>query len=85
MGQPTDNIIQLQTPFGGGKTHTLIYLYHKAKNQGYNVVVFSGDKFGSKDNTLWEEIEKQLTGKIEKFKGKNSSWWRSYQGLSKRT
>jgi len=70
MGQPTDNIIQLQTPFGGGKTHTLIYLYHKAKRQGYDVVVFSGDKFGSKDNTLWEEIEKQLTGKIEKFKGK---------------
>ncbi|MDI6714413.1 MAG: DUF499 domain-containing protein [Thermodesulfovibrio sp.] len=71
QGQPSDSVIQLQTPFGGGKTHTLIYLYHKAKKQDYNVVVFSGDKFGSKDNTLWEEMEKQLTGKIELFKGKN--------------
>jgi len=70
QGQPSDSVIQLQTPFGGGKTHTLIYLYHKAKMRGYNVFVFSGDKFGSKDNTLWEEMEKQLTGKIENFKGK---------------
>ncbi len=58
------------TPFGGGKTHTLIYLYHKAKEWGANVVVFSGAKLGSKDNTLWEEFENQLNGKIERFKGK---------------
>lgn len=49
QGQSSDSVIQLQTPFGGGKTHTLIYLYHKAKKRDYNVVVFSGDKFGSKD------------------------------------
>lgn len=69
-GQPSDSVIQLVTPFGGGKTHTLIYLYHKAKEWGANVVVFSGAKLGSKDNTLWEEFENQLNGKIERFKGK---------------
>ena len=30
-GEGGDSIIQLQTPFGGGKTHSLIALYHKAK------------------------------------------------------
>jgi exonuclease VII small subunit len=29
-----DGVIQLQTPFGGGKTHALIALYHVAKNRG---------------------------------------------------
>jgi Predicted ATPase (AAA+ superfamily) len=29
-GQGGDPVIQLQTPFGGGKTHALIALYHKA-------------------------------------------------------
>jgi hypothetical protein len=27
-GQPTDKILQLRTPFGGGKTHSLVSLYH---------------------------------------------------------
>ena len=26
-----DAVIQLQTPFGGGKTHSLIALYHRAR------------------------------------------------------
>ena len=26
-----DPVIQIQTPFGGGKTHSLIAMYHKAK------------------------------------------------------
>ena len=25
-------VIQIQTPFGGGKTHALVYLYHLFKN-----------------------------------------------------
>ena len=29
----TDSVIQLQTPFGGGKTHTLVALYHLLKNK----------------------------------------------------
>jgi hypothetical protein len=70
-GEGGDPIIQLQTPFGGGKTHCLIALYHKAKELGVNLIVFSGDKFSAGENepTLWEEMEKQLEGKIENLKG----------------
>jgi len=71
-GKGGDPIIQLQTPFGGGKTHALIALYHKAKEWGTNIIVFSGDKFpaGKDEPTLWEEFERQLTGKTEILKGK---------------
>ena len=30
-GQGGDPVIQIQTPFGGGKTHALIAMYHKAE------------------------------------------------------
>ena len=43
-GKGGDAVIQLQTPFGGGKTHCLIALYHKAKEWKANVFVFVGDK-----------------------------------------
>lgn len=71
-GKGGDPVIQLQTPFGGGKTHTLIALYHKAKEWNANVVVIDGTALDPKDTTLWEEIERQLTGKVEKLKGKTS-------------
>ncbi len=64
-GSIGDSVIQLQTPFGGGKTHTLIALYHKAKEWGVNVAVFEGTTFDPKEVKPWEEIEKQLTGKVE--------------------
>lgn len=71
QGKGGDPVIQLQTPFGGGKTHSLIALYHKAKDWNAKVVVFSGDKFpvGESEPSLWEEMERQLEGKIEKLKG----------------
>ncbi|MCX7704277.1 MAG: DUF499 domain-containing protein, partial [Planctomycetota bacterium] len=31
-GEGGDSVIQLQTPFGGGKTHALLALYHAVKN-----------------------------------------------------
>ena len=71
-GKGGDPIIQLQTPFGGGKTHSLIALYHKTKEWGAKVVVIDGTALDSKETTIWEEIEKQLTGKVEKLKGKTS-------------
>lgn len=64
-----DSTIQLQTPFGGGKTHTLIALYHKAKEWGAKVVVLDGTALNPKEKKLWEELERQLTGKIEITKG----------------
>src|SRR5262245_29735223 len=29
-GEPGDRVLQLRTPFGGGKTHSLLALYHLA-------------------------------------------------------
>lgn len=66
-GKGGDPIIHLQTPFGGGKTHSLIALYHKAKEWKIKTVVIVGEKIDPTD-TLWGIIEKQLTGKIQRFK-----------------
>ncbi len=62
-----DPVIQIQTPFGGGKTHSLIALYHKCKEKKVNTVVIVGEKLNP-DSTIWSIIEKQLTGKVTKFK-----------------
>ena len=67
-GKGGDPVIQLQTPFGGGKTHTLIAMYHRAKEWGAKTVVIEGTAL-SGDIKLWELLEKQLTGKIEILKG----------------
>lgn len=66
-GKGGDPVIHLQTPFGGGKTHSLIALYHKAKEWNAKTVVIVGEKIEATD-TLWGLIEKQLTGKNERFK-----------------
>jgi hypothetical protein len=71
-GKAGDPVIQLQTPFGGGKTHTLIALFHKAKEWGAKVVVFDGAALDPRDSKPWEELERQLTGKIELTKGEIS-------------
>jgi len=70
-GKGGDPVIQLQTPFGGGKTHSLIALYHKAKEWNAKTVVIVGEKIELTD-TLWGIIEKQLTGKVVKFKDKHA-------------
>jgi len=68
-GRSGDSVIQLQTPFGGGKTHTLIALYHKAKEWNARVVVFDGTALSPEEIKPWEELERQLSGKIEITKG----------------
>ncbi|MEZ0343380.1 MAG: AAA family ATPase [Caldimicrobium sp.] len=68
-GKTGDSTIQLQTPFGGGKTHTLIALYHKARDWKAKVVVLDGTALNPKDKKLWEEFERQLTGEIKITKG----------------
>ena len=72
QGEGGDPVIQLQTPFGGGKTHALIALYHKAKEKGYNVAVIDGTALDPRETIIWEELERQLTGKVEKLKGETS-------------
>ncbi|NPV84274.1 MAG: ATP-binding protein [Candidatus Aminicenantes bacterium] len=64
-GKGGDPVIQLQTPFGGGKTHALIALYHQAKLWGAKVCVFDGTALNPKEARPWEAMEQQLTKKIE--------------------
>ena len=71
-GKGGDSAIQLQTPFGGGKTHALIALYHETKRKGIKVCVFDGSALNPKDSRPWEVIEKQLTGQIKLTKGEIS-------------
>jgi hypothetical protein len=70
-GKGGDPVIQLQTPFGGGKTHALIALYHKAKEWNAKTVVIVGTVLDTK-HTVWGEMERQLTGKVEKMSGMTS-------------
>ena len=67
--QNQDPIVQLQTPFGGGKTHTLISLYHKAKEwNALPVVIVGSDIDPGQGDTFWGSIEQQLTGGLQRFK-----------------
>jgi hypothetical protein len=66
-GKGGDPVLQIQTPFGGGKTHTLIAMYHKAEEWGAKRVVMVGTSMSAKD-TLWGMLEEQLTGKKKNFK-----------------
>lgn len=70
-GKGGDPILQIQTPFGGGKTHALIAMYHKAAEWGAKRVVMVGTAMSAKD-TLWGLLEEQLTGKKKKFDGQTS-------------
>jgi len=71
-GKGGDPVIQLQTPFGGGKTHALIALYHKAKEWKAKIAVIDGTSLDPKQTTIWEEIENQLTKKSKILKGRTS-------------
>ena len=67
-GHDGDPVIQIQTPFGGGKTHALIALFHRANQWGAKSVVLSGTSM-STSQTMWGEIENQITGTIKILKG----------------
>jgi len=70
-GKGGDPVLQIQTPFGGGKTHALIAMYHKSAEWGAKRVVMVGTAMSAKD-TLWGLLEEQLTGKQKKFAGLTS-------------
>ena len=70
-GRGGDPVIQIQTPFGGGKTHALIALYHKASEWNAQKVVLVGTPMRASD-TLWGGLEKQLTGRSARFDGLTS-------------
>jgi len=68
LGKGGDPVIQIQTLFGGGKTHAMIAMYHQADKWNAKKVVLVGTALSPKD-TLWGLMEKQLTGKISRFTG----------------
>jgi len=70
-GKGGDPVLQIQTPFGGGKTHALIAMYHKAAEWGAKRVVMVGTAMSAKD-TLWGLLEEQLSGKRKNFAGLTS-------------
>ena len=57
----------ISTPFGGGKTHTLIALYHKCSEWGVKPVVLVGNEIDPNKHTLWGMIEEQLTGNVTRL------------------
>ncbi len=65
-GRGGDPVIQVQTPFGGGKTHALIAMYHNAPKWKAKRVVLVGTAMGPRE-TLWGALEQQLTGKTTTF------------------
>ena len=67
-----DYFLNIKTPFGGGKTHTLIGLLHKANEWKAKTVVLDGRELDVNKQTFWGEIERQLEGKIEKLDGLTS-------------
>ncbi|MCX7997938.1 MAG: hypothetical protein N3A69_03160 [Leptospiraceae bacterium] len=70
-GNGKDKVVHIQTPFGGGKTHSLIALMHKAKEWQVSLSVIVGTNLGATEK-LWEILEKQLTGKVEILKSDTS-------------
>ena len=68
-GKSGGHFRSISTPFGGGKTHTLITLYHKCVEWNVKPVVLVGNEIDPNTHTLWGMIEEQLTGKIDKLAG----------------
>ncbi|MDD5510539.1 MAG: DUF499 domain-containing protein [Dehalococcoidales bacterium] len=68
QGAGGDPVIQIQTPFGGGKTHALIAMYHKAAEWEAKKVAIVGTALSTQE-TLWGVLEKRLTGKTGRFTG----------------
>lgn len=66
-GKGGNSYKHMSTSFGGGKTHTLIALFHECKSWEAKPVVLIGTELDPHTQTLWGEIEKQLEGKISKF------------------
>lgn len=67
-GQGGDPVLQIQTPFGGGKTHALIALYHRAAAWNAQRVVIVGTPLAPTE-TPWGLLAEQLTGSRDGFTG----------------
>src|SRR5260370_26220883 len=68
QGHGGDSVLQIQTPFGGGKTHALIAMYHQATMWTVKRIVIVGTAMAPTD-TLWGALEEQLSGQKSAFAG----------------
>ena len=71
-GRGGDPVIQVQTPFGGGKTHALIAMYHKAREWNAKTMVLVGNTLNAEQDTLWGKMAEQLTGSRAGFEGRTA-------------
>ncbi len=72
-GRSEDAVLQLLSPFGGGKTHALIAVYHKAlKDWKTKVIIFVGTEVDPQEVTLWGYLEKIITGRVSELKDKTA-------------
>lgn len=55
---------QIETSFGGGKTHSMIAMYHMCKEWDAIPVVIDGTNLDPATETVWGEMQKQLDGSI---------------------
>ena len=60
---------QIVTSFGGGKTHSMIAMYHACRDWNATPVVIDGGDLDPVTQTLWGEIERQLDGAVDKMGG----------------
>ncbi len=58
---------QIETSFGGGKTHSMIAMYHMCRDWDATPVVIDGTDLDPATQTIWGEMERQLDGKIDKM------------------
>lgn len=79
-GQGGDPVIQMQTPFGGGKTHALIALYHKAREWQLRPAVICGTPLAAEE-TLWGLLAEQLAGSRAGFEGRTAPGRDALRGL----
>ena len=63
---------QIETAFGGGKTHAMIAMYHRCREWGTDAVVIDGQELDASKQTVWGEIERQLNGSIKDMDGLTS-------------
>ena len=61
---------QIETSFGGGKTHSMIAMYHMCRDWDAIPIVIDGTDLDPSTQTVWGEIERQLDGKIDRMSGR---------------
>ncbi|HID35659.1 MAG TPA: ATP-binding protein, partial [Anaerolineae bacterium] len=71
-GQGGGPVIQVQTPFGGGKTHALIAMFHNAHQWNADTAVLVGTVLNAEQDTLWGVLARQLTGTRSGFEGRTA-------------